>query len=96
MILFFNKRDLFAEKIRTKSLKSEGLFSDYTGGDHDYAESIQYLVNRFLALNRNQNGRQLYYHVTCATDTTNIQVVFNACKDIVLRENMKASRMRME
>ena len=29
--------------------------------------------------------------VTCATDTRNVRVVFDACKDIILRENLKNS-----
>ena len=32
-----------------------------------------------------------YLQVTCATDTRNVRVVFDACKDIILRENLKNS-----
>lgn len=34
---------------------------------------------------------QVYHHVTCATDTKNIETVFNACKEIILRENITGS-----
>lgn len=95
IIIFFNKSDLFAEKIKQKSLRSMGeMFQDYEGADHDYDASVQYLVHRFLRLNHRQNdAQQIYYHVTCATDTHNIQVVFNACKDIVLRDNIRKSKL---
>lgn len=33
----------------------------------------------------------IYHHVTCATDTKNVEVVMNACKDIILRGNLKDS-----
>lgn len=33
----------------------------------------------------------VYHHVTCATDTKNVEVVMNACKDIILRGNLKDS-----
>lgn len=34
---------------------------------------------------------QVYVHTTCATDTKNIETVFNACKEIILRENIQGS-----
>ncbi|CAN0494126.1 unnamed protein product [Discosporangium mesarthrocarpum] len=40
----------------------------------------------------NQNSeREIYYHVTCATDTENVSFVFNSCKDVILRSNLKDS-----
>lgn len=36
-------------------------------------------------------GVQVYNHVTCATDSANIRLVFKACKDAILRENLRAS-----
>ena len=38
--------------------------------------------------NKSVDERVIYHHVTCATDTENVQVVFNACKDIILRDNL--------
>jgi hypothetical protein len=34
---------------------------------------------------------QIYHHITCATDTSNIKHVFNATKDIILRGVMEGS-----
>lgn len=40
----------------------------------------------------NQNPeREVYHHVTCATDTENVNFVFNSCKDVILRSNLKDS-----
>ena len=34
---------------------------------------------------------QMYHHFTCATDTGNVSTVFNACKEIILQDNLKGS-----
>jgi len=90
MILFLNKRDLFAEKILIKDIKSVNHFSDFTGGLGDFDSGVAYFLNLFLKVNRNPD-RAIYHHVTCATDTHNVQVVFNACKDIIIRNNLEES-----
>ena len=36
-------------------------------------------------------GAQMYHHFTCATDTGNVSTVFNACKEIILQDNLKGS-----
>jgi guanine nucleotide-binding protein G(i) subunit alpha len=91
MILFLNKRDLFAEKIKTKNIRDYPIFSDFAGADNDYEAGVQYFLEKFLDRNKAGTDRQIYHHVTCATDTRNVRVVFDACKDIILRENLKNS-----
>lgn len=90
MILFLNKKDLFSEKIKHKNIKDYSSFSDYSGRDGSYEDGVQYFLDKFLSRNKNSE-RQIYHHVTCATDTENVKVVFDACKDIVLRQNIKNS-----
>jgi len=91
MILFLNKRDLFSEKIKVKNIRDYPSFSDYSGPDGDYEAGVQYFLEKFLDRNKAGTDRQIYHHVTCATDTRNVRVVFDACKDIILRENLKNS-----
>lgn len=50
----------------------------------------QYLLDKFLEKNSN-DSKEIYYHITCATDTGNIKHVFDACKDIILKNNLKGS-----
>jgi len=39
---------------------------------------------------RNKNpDKQIYSHITCATDKNNMKVVFNAVKDIVIRRSLQ-------
>ena len=44
--IFFNKKDLFESKIKSKSVKSSPVFSDYEGSD-DAIETIAYLEEKF-------------------------------------------------
>jgi len=89
-ILFLNKKDLFAEKITKIDPKTIEVFKDFTGGIGDYDLGVKYFLGKFIEMNR-QPEKEIYHHVTCATDSKNVQVVFNACKDIILKQNIKGS-----
>jgi GTPase SAR1 family protein len=84
MILFLNKRDLFAEKIVKVSLRT--CFPDYDGAD-TYEDGCEFLQLEFEGKNRNPD-KQVYCHITCATDTDNVSAVFNAVKDIIIRKSL--------
>jgi len=84
MILFLNKRDLFAEKC--KRIPITNVFPEYTG-KHDFPESAEYIQKQFES--RNKHKKQVYTHLTCATATDNIKMVFNAIKDIIIRAGLK-------
>jgi len=84
MILMLNKRDLFAEKIQKVSIRV--CFPEYEGKD-TYDESAKYMKDVFESKNKTQT-KQVYTHVTCATDTDNVAAVFNAVKDIIIRQSL--------
>ncbi len=90
MILFLNKRDLFAKKIMKKALTEVSEWHDYNGKSCDYDEGVNFFLQKFLEKNQQKN-KDIYTHVTCATDTENVKVVFNASKDIILKFNLEAS-----
>ena len=50
----------------------------------------EYLKERFMECNE-QEAKDLYIHVTCATDSKNVEHVFNACTDVILKQNLKGS-----
>jgi guanine nucleotide-binding protein G(i) subunit alpha len=81
MILFLNKKDLFAEKIKRVPLSV--CFADYQG-PNTYEDASAYIEKKFQAMNKNPE-RTIYSHFTCATDTGNVRVVFNAVQDIILQ-----------
>jgi len=51
-----------------------------------------YLVQMFLNRAKKSNpNKTVYFHTTTATDTRNVQVVFDACKTIILQKNLTNS-----
>lgn len=86
VVLFLNKIDLFAEKIQKVPL--ETYFPDYTGGQ-DINKAAKYILWRFVQLNR--ANLNIYPHVTQATDTSNIKLVFAAIKETILENTLKDS-----
>jgi hypothetical protein len=96
MILFLNKRDLFAKKVAHKSIKDISYFHDYNGKPNDYNDGVEYFVKKFLERNKTGTYREIYYHITCATETSNIRVVFEASKDIILKQSLMNSELMVQ
>jgi len=86
MILFLNKVDLFAEKIKRVPLTV--CFPDYKE-PNDYQHASDYIKRQFVAKNTQNPNKSIYPHFTCATDTEGFKVVFNAVQDIVLRDQLE-------
>jgi len=84
MILFLNKIDLFIEKIKKVPLKK--CFEDYDG-DNTFEDAAKYIEDRFVE--QNTQNKLIFVHRTCATDTKNIQKVFDACRLVILKENLE-------
>eukprot|EP00020_Sapocribrum_chincoteaguense_P000112 CAMPEP_0170749114 /NCGR_PEP_ID=MMETSP0437-20130122/10225_1 /TAXON_ID=0 /ORGANISM="Sexangularia sp." /LENGTH=640 /DNA_ID=CAMNT_0011088021 /DNA_START=208 /DNA_END=2130 /DNA_ORIENTATION=- len=89
MILFLNKRDLFEEKIKKTDLSV--CFPEYTGGN-DAEAALTFITDKFLAQNENPR-KPIYPHAVCATDTDNVQRVFDATQDVVLRRALEDPMM---
>lgn len=99
ILLFLNKRDLFADKIKVKDIRqpdpadpSRMLFDDYDGGC-DYDAGVSYIVQKYLAQDTagQENGREIFYQVTCATDSENTATVMNAARASILKDNILGS-----
>jgi len=91
MILFLNKKDLFATKINEVPINDTPEFSDYAGGAN-FDAGCSYFLGKFRQrFTAHSEDRELYHHITCATDTKNVGVVFHACKEIILKNNLKDS-----
>jgi len=84
MILFLNKRDLFQVKLQKVPITV--WLPDYDG-PNTYDAVVAFLTNLFIDKNKNKK-KTVYHHVTCATDTDNIAAVFNAVKDIIIRQSL--------
>jgi len=87
IILFLNKKDIFEEKIKKTSLKL--CFPNYEGSD-DYEEATGYIREQFLARNNNPS-RNIFIHLTCATSTDNMEIVFQAIQSMILNYSLDHS-----
>lgn len=76
IVLFLNKIDLFKQKIPKIPLSN--FFEEYTGGS-DINKAAKYILWRFTQTNRAKLS--IYPHLTQATDTGNIRLVFAAVKE---------------
>jgi len=87
MILFLNKSDLFNEKIKKKSLTV--CFEEYDGPDQNFEAAVEYARQQFISQNDNPRARQIYTHVTCATDQENVKKVFNDVQHIIVNVSLQ-------
>jgi guanine nucleotide-binding protein G(o) subunit alpha len=85
IILFLNKKDLFEAKIQKSPLTV--CFPEYTGSQV-YEEAAAYIQAQFEAMNKSTT-KEIYCHQTCATDTNNIQFVFDAVTDVIIANNLR-------
>jgi len=84
MILFMNKIDLLSAKLNNVNLGV--CFNEYEG-NNSFEDVCEYIKQKFMELNANPN-HLIFSHLTCATDTSNVQKVFEACKITILSNNL--------
>jgi len=84
IVLFLNKRDLLSAKLATSPLGK--YYPAYKGECYD--DAVEFMTDLFVA--KAPADKRIYSHVTCATDTTNVGVVFLAVKDIIITQMLKA------
>lgn len=84
-ILFLNKQDLLEEKIKTSSLKKH--FHQFNGKENDHNSAKEFILS--LYEERKPANIDIFPHYTFATDTKNIQRVFDAVSETVTAEVMR-------
>jgi guanine nucleotide-binding protein G(s) subunit alpha len=100
IILFLNKQDLLAEKVKVGKSRIEDYFpafADYTtdaicpGEDPEFVRAKFFFRDEFLKISTNPGDDRhfCYPHFTCAVDTENIRRVFNDCRDIIQRIHLR-------
>ncbi|KAG9475153.1 hypothetical protein GDO78_003556 [Eleutherodactylus coqui] len=85
IILFLNKKDIFQDKIRKSPLTI--CFPEYKG-PNSFTEGVAHIQHQYESRNKSQK-KQIYTHITCATDTNNIQFVFDAVTDVIIANNLR-------
>jgi len=81
-IVFFNKVDLFREKLKTESLSIA--YKEYSGSQ-DYEEALNFISHRFLSQNKNEK-RDVFSYPTTATDTDLVKNLFETVKEIIMNK----------
>jgi hypothetical protein len=84
-ILFLNKKDLFEDKLMYRPLTV--CFPKYRG-PNELESAAEYIRMKFIVLNKSES-KEIYSHLTCATDTQNIQFVFDVLSDVIITNNVK-------
>ncbi|KAJ7465810.1 heterotrimeric G-protein alpha subunit, GPA3-like protein [Mycena galericulata] len=88
VILFMTKIEVFKKKLPTIPLGR--YFPEYTGGN-DLQKAVKYILWKFMQVNRARLA--VYPHVTQATDTKNIHLVYAAVKETIQQNALKNIRV---
>lgn len=89
MILFMNKIDLFQEKILNSGRHLRHYLPQFKGADCDVDAAARFIASMFVSLNATAS-KLIYHHFTTATDTSNVQIVFQVVMDTIVKENLEA------
>mmetsp|Transcript_16452 Transcript_16452/g.23048 ORF Transcript_16452/g.23048 Transcript_16452/m.23048 type:complete len:374 (+) Transcript_16452:154-1275(+) len=93
MILFLNKYDIFKEKVQKVSINHCPSLQNFKGKGEE--ESLAYIQMVFETSCQNPL-QSVYTHFTTATDKRNVESIFDAVQDIVIRKSMAEAGLLVE
>ncbi len=64
------------------------IYSSCAAGSDTFIEAVGYIQSQYDSKNKSVD-KEVYTHTTCATDTNNIQFVFDAVTDVVIANNLR-------
>lgn len=67
-------------------------FLVFLGPDYNVDYGALFIQHKFQAQNKNPT-KVVYPHFTTATDTSNVQVVFQVAMDTIISENLKTATL---
>eukprot|EP01103_Thecamoeba_quadrilineata_P000791 TRINITY_DN10697_c0_g1_i1.p1 TRINITY_DN10697_c0_g1~~TRINITY_DN10697_c0_g1_i1.p1 ORF type:complete len:352 (+),score=87.69 TRINITY_DN10697_c0_g1_i1:78-1133(+) len=82
VILFLNKSDLFEEKFHNKNSQMKKFFPDFEGSSTQ--EGVSFIGQKFLECNKTR--KEVFPHVTTATNTENIKFVFEVLEKSMINK----------
>ncbi len=85
VMLFLNKRDVFAEKIMYYNIVDSPFFSDFAGPARDYDHGVLYFIHKFEEHIEEEEFDAAFIHVTCATDTENMNFVLDSVGAMLMK-----------
>lgn len=60
----------------------------FLAGPGSFTEAVTYIQSQYESKNKS-SSKEIYTHITCATDTNNIQFVFDAVTDVIIANNLR-------
>eukprot|EP01097_Dermamoeba_algensis_P003305 TRINITY_DN232_c0_g1_i2.p1 TRINITY_DN232_c0_g1~~TRINITY_DN232_c0_g1_i2.p1 ORF type:complete len:269 (+),score=49.36 TRINITY_DN232_c0_g1_i2:300-1106(+) len=88
IILFFNKVDVFKEKVKQFPLNA--CFPGYTG-PNEYGPASEFIRDKFLQ--QNKAPHNIYHHFTTAIDPENVDFVFESVRTTITEISMMKSNL---
>ncbi len=64
------------------------IYSSCAAGSDTFMEAVVYIQSQYESKNKSVD-KEVYSHTTCATDTNNIQFVFDAVTDVIIANNLR-------
>ncbi|CAG0894416.1 unnamed protein product [Cyprideis torosa] len=89
VILFLNKTDLLANKLRIQLSDIRTHFEEFKGDPWSLRDVQTFILNLLISRRQAHTG-PVFHHFTTAVDTENIKVVFTAVKDSILQRNLES------
>jgi GTPase SAR1 family protein len=93
LILFLNKKDIFAQKIKKVPIST--CFPEYDGPPHHEIESREYIKSQFVKVysettsgEGRKPGKQLFVHYTCALDKDQVKRIFRDVQTLIIHSNL--------
>ncbi len=86
ILLFLNKKDVFAEKIMYSNIAESPFFPDYDGPAMDFDYGVLYFIQKFEENLEEKEFKDAFIHITCATDTNNMNFVLNSVRSMLMAE----------
>jgi len=92
MILFLNKKDLFQNKLENgRPITLCPDFASYDGEATSFEETSAYIKSAFIAKNNQPDDKNIFAHLTCATDQNNVSKVFNDVQHIIIENSLMSA-----
>lgn len=91
IMLFLNKKDIFTEKIMSSDIALQNAFSDYAGPAKDFDAGVDYFIQKFKDCLIDEEFNDSFIHVTCATDTNNMEFVLESTRMIIMQDSLRKS-----
>mmetsp|Transcript_124 Transcript_124/g.299 ORF Transcript_124/g.299 Transcript_124/m.299 type:complete len:1410 (-) Transcript_124:1668-5897(-) len=95
-IIFLNKSDLFEKELATVDLSV--CFSSYKkptgvkqGSREHMIHGVKYIIGKLKRRINQTHRTDFYFHVTCATDTNQVNKIFSSVTDIIIQRGLASA-----